>query len=334
MGPASGLQAGRRLGRAAPHRGQPVTGATGSCGPAASGASGPAGDGSGRLAAGAGDHRDGHDHRHGAHHPRPASAEGPGRDHRDGRLRHRLFLAVDPARLPLRQDQAGPLLHDRTGRRGAAVAGHHPRRPDHRRKPVDPGAGRGRGDRRTAGLAAQLWLRPGAGLSAGPSPAGGRRPVERRRRDRGDAVQRGSGCERVVGQGARRRITRPVGRAGPFVLDGQVFRLAQGHGGMVAPVGVVQHGAGDRDQVGLALKQQVFSLLRGDDHADGHDIGVRRRRLDRLGEGDLIIGLIAGNAGRGDIAAAGQVQIVVAHGVKGLTEGLRLLDRDAALGPV
>ena len=62
-------------------------------------------------AAGAGDHRD----RAG---PRfePRAGDAPpdqdaGRPHRHGRFRHRLFVALEPARLPVRQDQDRRLVH-------------------------------------------------------------------------------------------------------------------------------------------------------------------------------------------------------------------------------
>ena len=174
VGFAHRLRRGGPLARAAQDRRQPVAGPTGPCRPAAPGASGSDRDGSRALAAGAGDHRNGHDHRHGAHDPRPAPAEAAGRLHRHGRLRHRLFVAVDPARLPVRQDQAGPLLHVRTGRR-AGIRRHHPRRPGPGRKPAHPGPGRGGGDAGSAQFPARPGLRRGAGLSVGTAAKDGRR---------------------------------------------------------------------------------------------------------------------------------------------------------------
>ena len=73
------------------------------------------------------------------------------RAHRDGRFRHRLFLAQLSAQLPVRQDQDRPLLRQRS-RRSATTAlaivravvglGHEPRHRDHRGGRRDPGAAR------------------------------------------------------------------------------------------------------------------------------------------------------------------------------------------------
>ena len=72
------------------------------------------------------------DHRNGAgagSEPRAgdaAAGQDAGRPHRHGRLRHRLFVAVEPARVPVRQDQDRRLVHQfgqcqRPGRRDRAV---------------------------------------------------------------------------------------------------------------------------------------------------------------------------------------------------------------------
>ena len=67
-----------------------------------------------RRPARAGDHRGRSDRRFFAGDLDPAPAQGARRAHRDGRFRDRLFVAVLPARLPLRQDQDRSRLHRRT----------------------------------------------------------------------------------------------------------------------------------------------------------------------------------------------------------------------------
>ena len=52
----------------------------------------------------------------------PAQAEGDGDRGRDGRFRHRLFLAGDAARLPVRQDQARPVVRQTAADDAAAAA--------------------------------------------------------------------------------------------------------------------------------------------------------------------------------------------------------------------
>ena len=57
----------------------------------------------------------------------PAPAQGARRAHRDGRFRHRLFVAVVPAGVPVRQDQDRPLVHLQPGEQ-PAVGGDRARR--------------------------------------------------------------------------------------------------------------------------------------------------------------------------------------------------------------
>ena len=63
------------------------------------------------VASGARDHRGRADRRFLARGFDPAPAQGAGRAHRHGRFRHRLFLAVLFAVVPVRQDQDRPVLH-------------------------------------------------------------------------------------------------------------------------------------------------------------------------------------------------------------------------------
>ena len=78
-----------------------------------------------------------------------ASAQGAGRADRHGRLRHRLFVALQPARLSLRQDQDRRLLHQ-IGRCQRAGRHDRARRARPRPRPELAGAGRRRRDRRRA----------------------------------------------------------------------------------------------------------------------------------------------------------------------------------------
>ena len=103
-------------------RGQPVAGAV--C-PRGSGRNHPCHPARDRaFAASAGGRGHGIDHHVGPD-PRPAypaQAEGDGDRGVDGRFRHRLFLAGDAARLPVRQDQARPVVRQTAARRAAAAA--------------------------------------------------------------------------------------------------------------------------------------------------------------------------------------------------------------------
>ncbi|CAH2602408.1 protein of unknown function [Rhodovastum atsumiense] len=126
-------------------------------------------------AAGAGNHRDGDAAGHAGDAGHAAAAEGPGRAHRHGRFRHRLFQPELPAALSLRQGQDRPQLHPRAGgvtpeqchrpRRDRAV---HRARHDHHR--------RGGGDQGTVPGAVPRGLRRGAGLPVQPAVPGRRDP--------------------------------------------------------------------------------------------------------------------------------------------------------------
>ena len=75
------------------------------------GACDPAGDRPRAAPPRARDHRRRADRRFLARGVDPAAAEGARRAHRDGRFRHRLFVAVLSAVVPVRQDQDRPDLH-------------------------------------------------------------------------------------------------------------------------------------------------------------------------------------------------------------------------------
>ena len=102
----------------------------------------------------------------------------------------------------------------------------------------------------------------------------------------------------------------------------------------MGPVRIIQRRARDGDQIGLAGRDDLFRLVRIEDHAHGHDDGLRHGDLDGLGEAKLIPGLGARDVGAGDVAARRQVQIVVTQVVHRRAEGHDLLQRDAALDPV
>ena len=111
MGAARGLQRGGALARSDPRRGQSLAGAVPQ--PRA----GHDGDVGARFRApcaepaGAGDHRSGAaaGRRGDRHHAAPVARARRAR--RDGRFRHRLFVAQLPALVPVRQDQDRPLVH-------------------------------------------------------------------------------------------------------------------------------------------------------------------------------------------------------------------------------
>ncbi len=96
---------------AAARRGQPVGGAVPARRPRRAGARGAARERAVAGPARARDHRERADRRSAARAVDPAPAQGAGRAHRDGRFRHRLFVAVEPAGVSVRQDQDRPLVH-------------------------------------------------------------------------------------------------------------------------------------------------------------------------------------------------------------------------------
>ena len=116
----------RALGRTLQDRGQSFARAVRACRPAGLVHADPARNRAAAGAAGARDHRI---HAHRATRPHaayPAADQGARRHHRDRRFRHRLFLALYAARLPVRQDQARPVLRERDRQR-ARRRGDHPR---------------------------------------------------------------------------------------------------------------------------------------------------------------------------------------------------------------
>ena len=187
VGPAPRLRRRRQLGPPAAHRRQPVAAAAEPAQPADPGARGADRHRPVALAPGAGDHRKRSLQGLPARARQSAPPESPGRSHRYGRLRHRLLVAVDPAVVPVRQDQ------DRQELRRE----HPPSRPRHRHRarragpgpqPGDPGRGRGRRDPGADRLPARRVLRRAAGLRHRP-PRSDRQPVgldpgPRRRRQR------------------------------------------------------------------------------------------------------------------------------------------------------
>ena len=130
---------------------QPVAGPVPPRRPAGAGAFGPAGNRARAVAARARDHRRRADRRLLARGVDPAPAQGARRAHRDGRFRHRLFVAVLSAGVPVRQDQDRPGLHLQPGTQ-SAVGDDRPRGDRARPRPRPAGAGRGRGDRGAARL--------------------------------------------------------------------------------------------------------------------------------------------------------------------------------------
>ena len=108
MGSAHRLPRGGVLAAAAAHRHQSVAGAIPARRPAEPGASDSAGNRPVAGAAGARDHRRRADRRFQPRGGDPAPAEESRRAHRHGRFRHRLFVAVLFAVVPVRQDQDRP----------------------------------------------------------------------------------------------------------------------------------------------------------------------------------------------------------------------------------
>ena len=128
------------------------------------GASGAAGDRARAEPARTRDHRGRADRRLFARAVDPAPAQGARRAHRHGRFRHRLFVAVLSAVVPVRQDQDRPDLHLQP-RAQPAIGRDRARRDRARPRARPAGGGRGRRDADAARLPAQRGLRRGAGLS-------------------------------------------------------------------------------------------------------------------------------------------------------------------------
>jgi diguanylate cyclase (GGDEF)-like protein len=119
-----------------------------------------------------------------------ASSARPGGAHLDGRLRHRLLVPELPARLPLRQDQDRPNVHERPGTAreldGDHQGGHRPWA-----EPWDVNDRRGDRDGRAARGRARAGLQRGSGLPvlAAAARLGGERAARHRRADRAPAPQ-------------------------------------------------------------------------------------------------------------------------------------------------
>ena len=111
MGAARGLPRGGVLAQAAADRDQSLARAASPWRSRLAAAFDPAGDRACARPAGDRDHRRRADRRLFARGVDPAAAQGARRAHRDGRFRHRLFVALLSAVLPVRQDQDRPDLH-------------------------------------------------------------------------------------------------------------------------------------------------------------------------------------------------------------------------------
>ena len=100
----------------------------------------------------------------------PAPAESARRAHRHGRFRHRLFVAVLFAVVPVRQDQDRSVLHRQS--RPQPAGGHHRARGDRARPRAQyAGGGGGRGDRGTAQIPRRRILQRDPGLLRRPAEA-------------------------------------------------------------------------------------------------------------------------------------------------------------------
>ena len=149
LGADDGLPRGRDVDAAADGRGQRLGRAALQCQLRPGAAPDPAGNRPAAAPAGDRDHRDGAGSRFQSGADHAAADQGARCPHRDGRFRHRLFVALEPARVSVRQDQDRRLVHQvgqhqRSGRDDrSGGAGPWPRA-----RPA--GAGRRRRDRRRA----------------------------------------------------------------------------------------------------------------------------------------------------------------------------------------
>ncbi len=109
------------------------------------------------------DHRKRADRRFFARAVDPAPPQDARRAHRHGRLRHRLFVIVQPAGFSVRQDQDRPVLHRQPGKQ-RTVRHHRARRPRSRSRLVAAGQRRGHRDRGAAHVPVLGGLHRGAGL--------------------------------------------------------------------------------------------------------------------------------------------------------------------------
>ena len=167
LGAAERLPRSRELDAAADGRRQRLGGAAPQPALRAAGARDPARDRPAADAAGDRDHRDRADPRSDRALHDAAPAQGARRPHRHGRFRHRLFVAVEPARLPVRQDQDRRLVHQ--------VGQHQRARPPRSCAPCSASAAasacrcwRKASRRTTSCIPARRILRRGAGLPARP----------------------------------------------------------------------------------------------------------------------------------------------------------------------
>ena len=132
---------------------------------------------------------------------RAPADQGARRDDRDRRFRNGLFLARNAALLPVRQDQARPLVHDHC-RDQPTVPRHHPRgagarkKPEHldsrggRRNPRTAQPARHRGMRRSAGLLSRLSQADHGNRHHQPDASGHRRSGLRGQRPGRDRLER------------------------------------------------------------------------------------------------------------------------------------------------
>src|SRR4029077_14429834 len=118
----------------------------------------------------------------------------------------------------------------------------------------------------------------------------------------------------------------PVGRR--YIVDGG----AELSCGVPAPAGVVEHVASQRDLVRMAAGEDLFSLLRSGDQADGNSIDLGRF-LHRLREWNLITGS-QGDFLHGRDAARRDGDPIRAAPLQFANEGYRLFHVPAALDPV
>ena len=100
----------------------------------------------------------------------PSPPEDAWRSHRNGRLRHRLFIAILFAVVPVRQDQDRPVVHIQ-GEEQSPVGSHCARRDRAGPWARSAGAGGGRRDQGAARFSRRRVLRRSAGLPARAAPS-------------------------------------------------------------------------------------------------------------------------------------------------------------------
>jgi diguanylate cyclase (GGDEF)-like protein len=162
----------------------------------------------------AGNHRKPAVTRRGRHHARAAADQSPGRGHRDGRFRNRVFESELFVAFPIRQNQDRPRFSPELERGEPRSRDDRQNHGGPRAFAADAGDDRGRRERRSGRVRPRYRLRRGSGVLLWPSDAGQRFAGAEYHRRATDATDEAEPRTRTIAKHQIIRLIRPAASAG------------------------------------------------------------------------------------------------------------------------